>query len=53
MSADTSMPKGITQGYATAFRKMVSEAACKVLTIKDLRDLDDAEITLESRHEAA
>lgn len=44
MSADTSMPRGITRGYADAFRKMVSEAACKVLTIKDLQDLDDAEV---------
>lgn len=29
---------------SSAFRKLVSEAACKVLTIRDLEDLDNAEL---------
>ena len=45
----------------SAFRKLVSEAACKVLTIKDLEDLDNAELRavseaqnpVKSGHEAA
>ena len=43
MSADTSMPKGITRGYGEAFRQMVSEVAARALSIKDLENLDDLE----------
>lgn len=28
----------------SAFRKLVTEAACKVLTIRDLEDLDNADL---------
>jgi hypothetical protein len=39
------MPKGITRGYSNAFLTMIGEAAAKALTIKELKDLDDAEFT--------
>jgi hypothetical protein len=40
----TAMPKGITRGYGNAFLDMIGEAAAKALTIKELKDLDDAEM---------
>lgn len=39
-----SLPSGLTRGYAKSFKDMLVETATKVLTIKDLNDLDDAEL---------
>lgn len=39
------IPEGLTRGYSNAFLTMIGEAAAKALTIKDLENLDNAEIT--------
>lgn len=47
MSTSTEMPKGITRGYSTAFRQMLTEAAVRALSIKDLEALDSADVERE------
>lgn len=39
-----SLPSALTRGYAKSFKDMLVEPVAKVLTIKDLTDLDDAEV---------
>lgn len=41
----TGMPKELTRGYSTAFQDMLATAPPKVLSVKDLEDLDDAEFS--------
>ena len=38
-----SLPSGLTRGYAKSFKDMLVEMVAKPLTIRELRDLDDAE----------
>jgi len=42
------LPKALTRGYSHAFTTMLKEAAAKALTIKDLKDLDDADLEREA-----
>ena len=42
-----SLPSGLTRGYAKSFTDMLAGIAMKVLTIKELKDLDDAEMEAE------
>ena len=39
-----SLPSALTRGYAKSFKDMLVESVNKVLTIKELKDLDDAEM---------
>ena len=41
----TRMPKGITRGYSNAFLDALNRVPMhKALTVKELKDLDDAEL---------
>jgi hypothetical protein len=60
--AETAIPRELTRGYGNAFLDMLKQAAERVLTIKDLQDLDDADAdgsvpeddtSVESDHDAA
>ena len=42
-----SLPSALTRGYAKSFKDMLVESVNKVLTIQELKDLDDAEMAQE------
>lgn len=42
------LPEGLTRGYSHTFTDMLKVLPMKVLTIKDLEDLDDADMVREA-----